>query len=67
MPTCGPAPWAVEEGVGCFTVRDATGQKLAHVYFKTVPGRDPAAQLDRDEARRIAANIAKMPDLIRKP
>ena len=44
----------------CFTVRGATGQVLAYVYFEDEPGRRTAAKLlTRDEARRIAANIAK--------
>jgi hypothetical protein len=37
------------------------GQQLACVYFEGEPGRRSAAHLlPRDEARRIAANIAKM-------
>ena len=44
-------------------VVDATGQALAHVYFEEEPGRRTAAHLlTRDEARRIAVNIAKLPD-----
>ena len=57
-----PPPWTVEETEACFIVRDATGQALAYVYFEEEPGRRAAAKLrTRDEARRIAANIAKLP------
>ncbi len=62
-----PAPWSVEERPACCIVKDATGFALAHAYYEEEPGRRTAAKLlTQDEARRIAANIAKLPDLLRK-
>ncbi len=60
--------WTVEETAPCFIVRDANKQALAFVYCEDEPGRSAAAKLlTRDEARRIAINIAKLPELLHKP
>ena len=57
-----PPPWIAEETDACFIVRDASRQALAYVYFEEEPERRAAANLlTRDEARRIAVNIAKLP------
>jgi hypothetical protein len=47
-------------------VKDANGQKLAYVHFEREPGqRSVAKLLTKDEARRIAVNIAKLAELLK--
>ena len=61
------APWSAEVQPNYYVVRDADGQQLAYIYYSNDPARRSAAKsLTKDEARRTASNIAKLPNLLRK-
>ena len=59
-------PWKVIEHDDSFEVQDAVGLSLASVYFEdeTTP-RAAVRCLSQDEARRVAAQIARLPALLR--
>ena len=59
-------PWSVTERDGAYEVRDAAGLNLATVHFEDQPARQSQLQrLSKDEARRVAAQIARLPTLLR--
>jgi len=62
-----PPPWLVDDpdmklGQDCYIVRDANRHAPAYVCFEDESGGRSAAKMPRDEAPRIAVNIAKLPE-----
>ena len=62
-----PPPWTVTEYSGtCLIVKDARGQKLGTFFFRADPNTArQAGTLTRDEAHRMAADFAKLPELLK--
>jgi len=62
-----PPPWSVENIGGCFAVKASNGRPLIFIYYGEGVGRRSLARLlTRNAARRIAAGIAKLPELLRR-
>ena len=60
-----PSPWSVDDTGGYFVVKASNGEPLVFIYYGEGVGRRSLARLlTRDAARRIAAGIAKLPNLV---
>lgn len=67
MPRRFPPPWTVAGNDSCYWIEDAEGKRLAFIYFhprEVCIGSDSYKRLERDEARRIARGIARLPELL---
>ena len=63
-----PPPWTAEDIGGSFVVKASNDRPLVFIYYWDGVGRRSLTKLlTRNAARRIAANIAKLPELLRQP
>jgi hypothetical protein len=62
-----PGPWKVIENGESYLVTDATGNKLAYVYFEDEPQRRMAmGRIGQADAYQLANLIARIPGFIRR-
>ncbi len=60
-----PAPWRVERTPGGYRVLDASGQSICNIYGEDRRKGVADTSLSVNEARRIAAGIRRLPELLR--
>jgi hypothetical protein len=62
-----PAPWRIVEMPSGFAVEDATGQQLSVFYGRSDPNTaGHTGFLTMDEARQLAVDFAKLPELLKR-
>jgi hypothetical protein len=62
-----PPPWRADRKPGGYVVRDANGQALVWICSRDSEAEAMQAKvLTKDEARRIAVNVARLPQPLGK-
>jgi len=66
MPNRFPTPWTVQHNDDAYWVEAANGRRFGFCYFREggAIGTGGDSYHTRDEARRLASNIAKLPALL---
>lgn len=59
-----PPPWNAVEEAERYVIQDGWGQRIAFLYFAEGQRRRVIGCLTKDEARRIARAIARLPELL---
>ena len=67
MPHRLAAPWTFRENGWTYEVQSADGTVLASVSFEPTRSPGQGQSLTKDQARLVAANMAKLPGLLRSP
>lgn len=61
-------PWTQQHNADAYWVEDADGKQFGFCYFRhDRAGVTSPAILSEDEARRLTANIARLPQLLQQP
>jgi len=61
-----PMPWTAREVAAAYVVEDVNGVRVAYVYWddSVMQSASVSDKLTKDEARRIANAIARLPELL---